>query len=360
MITAAARAHCVDTSSTLAHFDFDLPAELIAQAPAAERDHARLMLVDRTSGVRRHDTVRSLPEHLRPGDLLVVNDTRVIRARLKGHLPTGGKVEFLALRACSEATARPRWVFMAKPAKRLRPGLEISLDGGAGATVTRVFDQGRCELELNVNQPFPEYLQCHGEVPLPPYIERADGPRPEDGDRYQTIFARMPGAIAAPTAGLHFTDDLVGELRSRAVDIVSVTLHVGPGTFLPIRTEDYTSHTLEPEWYDISPATAALIRSAKTEKRRIVAVGTTTTRALESAAARGDLIEGSAWADLFVTPGHRFRVVDALFTNFHLPKSTLLLLVSAFASREIVLEAYRDAVACRYRFYSYGDAMLLS
>lgn len=318
------------------------------------------MVLRRQGGPIDETTFPRLGEYLDAGDLLVVNDTRVIPARLRGHVATGGRLELFALHAAGGSTASGlRWIFMAKPAKRLQPGAEITLDGGAIARVTRVLDQGRCELDLAIDQAFPEYLHSHGEVPLPPYIRRAVGPTPEDRQRYQTIFARHPGAVAAPTAGLHFTAELVEALRQRRITIAPVTLHVGPGTFLPIRTDDYGNHRMEPEWYDIPPATAAAIRSAKAEKRRVVAVGTTTTRALESAAASQQL-EGSGWADLFITPGHRFRLVDALFTNFHLPKSTLLLLVSALASREIVLDAYRDAVSRRYRFYSYGDAMLLS
>jgi len=318
------------------------------------------MVVDRIDGGRLHSAVSALPRHLRPGDLLVVNDTRVIPARLRGQLPTGGKVELLALHSSPDESSKPRWRFLAKPAKRLRIGSKMALAGGATGTVTQVLESGRCELELNADRPVFEYLQAFGEVPLPPYIHREVGPDAEDRERYQTIFARHAGAIAAPTAGLHFTPDLVESLRCRQIDIVPVTLHVGPGTFLPIRTDEYSAHTMDAEWYELPPSTAAAIRSAKAEKRRVVAVGTTTTRALESAAATGELREGSGWADLFITPGDTFRVVDALFTNFHLPKSTLLLLVSAFANREIVLDAYRDAVAQRYRFYSYGDAMLIS
>jgi S-adenosylmethionine:tRNA ribosyltransferase-isomerase len=360
MIMAAAHARCADSSPSLTLFDFELPADLIAQQPASQRDQARLMIVDRAHGGRLHSAVSELPQHLRPGDLLVVNDTRVIPARLRGQLPTGGKVELLALHSSSEEPSGTQWVFMARPAKRLRLGSKLILAGGAGATVTRILESGRCELDLDVDRPFFDYLQAFGEVPLPPYIRREVGPDDQDRERYQTIFARHAGAVAAPTAGLHFTAGLLESLRQREVDIVPVTLHVGPGTFLPIRTDEYSAHTMHAEWYAVPPATVAAIRAAKAEKRRVVAVGTTTTRALEAAAAIGELQEGSGWADLFITPGHQFRVVDALFTNFHLPKSTLLLLVSAFASREIVLDAYRDAVAQRYRFYSYGDAMLIS
>lgn len=361
MTTAAARSQCVDTSSTLAHFEYELPPELIAQEPAARRDQARLMVVDRAGGSLQHSTVRALPRHLRPGDLLVVNDTRVIPARLRGHLPTGGRVELLALHACTTSPGRAaRWVCLAKPQKRLRDGLSISLDGGASATVICTLESARCEIEFATEVPFLEYLHQYGEIPLPPYIRRPEGPQPNDRSRYQTIFARPPGAVAAPTAGLHFSDDLIEDLRVHSIEIVPLTLHVGPGTFLPIRDEDLGAHTMQPEWYEIPEKTAAAIASAKAEGRRVVAVGTTTTRALESAASAGTLKPGAGWAALFITPGYAFRVVDALFTNLHLPKSTLLLLVSAFAGRETVLDAYHQAVASRYRFYSYGDAMLLS
>jgi S-adenosylmethionine:tRNA ribosyltransferase-isomerase len=351
----------VDASSTLAQFDFDLPPELIAQEPAARRDLARLMVVDRAGGAPRHSSVGDLPGHLRPGDLLVANDTRVIPARLRGRTPTGGRVELLALHAgVAVAGGPPRWICMARPAKRLHAGAKIALDGGAQACVTRMLDHGRCEVELALGEPVLDYLQQHGEVPLPPYIRRPSGPHPEDRLRYQTIFARAPGAVAAPTAGLHFTQELVGQLQRVGIDVVTLTLHVGPGTFLPIRNEDPARHVMEPEWYEIPAQTVAAITSARADRRRVVAVGTTTTRALESAAASGELRAGSGWADVFITPGHEFRVVDALFTNFHLPKSTLLLLVSAFAGRETILAAYREAVAARYRFYSYGDAMLIA
>lgn len=375
MTTAAVRTECADTSSTtLAQLDFDLPPELIAQAPAAERDSARLMVVDRGGG-RIDDLVRRLPDYLQAGDVLVVNDTRVIPARLRGRLPTGGRVELLALRPSpASAGARPRWTCLAKPTKRLTPGLCIELDGGADAIVARLLGGGRFDIELQSDVPFLDYLNAHGEVPLPPYIRRPAGPLADDRSRYQTIFANPPGAIAAPTAGLHFTDELVAELRGRGIEIVPLTLHVGPGTFMPIRDGDLGAHTMEAEWYDIPEPTAAAICAAKAEGRRVIAIGTTTTRALESAAGsaepppgpllgkeggRAPVGAGSGWAGLFITPGYRFRVVDALFTNFHLPKSTLLLLVSAFAGTPTILAAYRDAVDRGYRFYSYGDAMLL-
>jgi S-adenosylmethionine:tRNA ribosyltransferase-isomerase len=358
---ATARTECADTSSILAQLDFDLPADLIAQQPAPARDSARLMVVERSAEGRSHHTIKDLPGLLAPGSLLVVNDTRVIPARVHGRLPTGGRVELLAVRPVAPSTvSQSRWICLAKPAKRLRPGLRIVLEGEAEATVGRVLEGGRCEVELHGDSTFLEYLESNGEVPLPPYIRRPDGPLSQDQTRYQTIFARPPGAIAAPTAGLHFTDRLLAELADRGIEVAPLTLHVGPGTFLPIRDDDLDAYTMEPEWYEIPQATAEKIASAKDAGRAVVAVGTTTTRALESAAATsGEVAAGSGWAGIFITPGYRFRVADALFTNFHLPKSTLLLLVSAFAGTQTILAAYRDAVERRYRFYSYGDAMLL-
>jgi S-adenosylmethionine:tRNA ribosyltransferase-isomerase len=360
-MTVAARRECAESYSPLAQFDFELPAELIAQEPAARRDRARLMVLERNNSTRSHACVKDLPKYLQPGDLLVVNDTRVIRARLHGRLPTGGRVELLAVRpATASAGARPSWICLAKPAKRLSPGLRIRLDGGAEATVTCVLGNGRCEIEPQTGISFLDYLEQHGEMPLPPYIRRPDGSRTEDGVRYQTVFAKPLGAVAAPTAGLHFTDELIAELARRQIAVVSLTLHVGPGTFMPIRHDDMKNHVMEPEWYDIPAETVDAIRKAKDDRRAVVAVGTTTTRALESAAASAEgLRAGKGWASLFITPGHGFRVIDALFTNFHLPKSTLLLLVSAFAGRDAIREAYEEAVAQRYRFYSYGDAMLI-
>ncbi len=343
-----------EATCALSDYQFDLPAELIAQLPAERREDARLMVLGR-DGQRRHTAVRELPHHLRPGDLLIVNDTKVVPARLFGRGPSGGAVEVLLVRALDAST----WLCLGKPARRLRVGATIRFAEQAEATVVAVLGDGQYTIAFAANTSVSQLLEQHGEIPLPPYIHRPDGPVPLDRSRYQTIFAANPGAVAAPTAGLHFSDELVAALRHAGVDIARLTLHVGPGTFLPPRTADLRQHTMAPEWYEIPAATAAAIGHAKATGRRVVAVGTTTTRALESAAMGGDLRAGTGWAHLLITPGHVFRIVDALFTNFHLPGSTLLLLVSAFAGRERILDAYADAIAHRYRFYSYGDAMLL-
>jgi S-adenosylmethionine:tRNA ribosyltransferase-isomerase len=348
---------------TLSAFDFPLPPELIAQVPAERRDAARLLALDRRTGARLHTAVSALPELLHPGDLLVVNDTRVIPARLFGRRPSGGAVELLLIRpAAAEAAPAPgeTWLCLGKPSKRLRPGTPLTMANDVRVTVVAAPGDGRYTVHFESAAAVRALLEQHGEIPLPPYIHRPDGPLPLDRDRYQTIFAATPGAIAAPTAGLHFTEGLVQALQEREITIAPLTLHVGPGTFLPLRVGDIHQHVMDAEWCEIPASTAAAIAATKAAGSRVVATGTTTTRALESAAgADGGVESGARWADCFIVPGHRFRVVDALFTNFHLPGSTLLLLVSAFAGREHILEAYAEAIERRYRFYSYGDAMLI-
>lgn len=355
METLAASNGSADAAVTLSDFQFVLPPELIAQVPTAERDAARCLVLDRSHGSLTHSEVSALPEHLRPGDLLVVNDTRVIPARIFGRTESGGAVELLLVRPETDGS----WSCLGKPAKRLRRGTTLRFPEGVSAHVDRPSGTGRYRVTFAPAAQLPALLERHGEIPLPPYIRRPDGPLPVDACRYQTIFASHPGAIAAPTAGLHFTDNLFAALSDRGVEIARLTLHVGPGTFLPVRSDNVSQHVMEPEWSEIPPETAAAIARVKAAGGRVVAVGTTTTRALESAAAAGGLQCGGRWADCFIVPGHRFRVVDALFTNFHLPGSTLLLLVSAFAGRERILAAYTEAICRRYRFYSYGDAMLI-
>jgi len=359
---------------TLSDFHFDLPPELIAQVPAERRDQARLLVLDRRSGDLTHTHVHALPGHLRTGDLLVVNDTKVIPARLFGRTATGAAVEVLLVRPLfpqdmtrraptppSAATNEPAtWLCLGRPAKRLRPGRRIDFAGNVGAVVAAAQGGGHYTLTFEDAASGKALVDQHGEIPLPPYIHRPDGPLPLDQARYQTIFASVPGAIAAPTAGLHFTDELLAAVRQRGAEIARLTLHVGPGTFLPLRSADLCEHVMAAEWCEIPDATAARIRQVKAAGGRIVAVGTTTTRALESAASEHDVVaSGVRWADCFIVPGHEFRVVDALLTNFHLPGSTLLLLVSAFAGRERILATYAEAIRRRYRFYSYGDAMLI-
>lgn len=355
MESAAASTGCVPATVTLSDFQFDLPGELIAQVPAERRDGARLLVLDRHTGAVTHSRVRALPDHLRAGDLLVVNDTRVVPARVFGRTASGGAVELLLIRP-----AEGHWLCLGKPAKRLRAHAALTFPDAIRATVAAADGGGRYRLAFDDPTAVPELIARHGELPLPPYIRRPDGPLPLDATRYQTVFATTPGAIAAPTAGLHFTHALLSALQARGVDVAALTLHVGPGTFLPVRAESLRAHVMEPEWCEIPPVTASRIRAVKAAGGRVVAVGTTTTRALESAASPDNVIAaGARWAERFIVPGDSFQVVDALFTNFHLPGSTLLMLVCAFAGRQRLLAAYDEAIRHRYRFYSYGDAMLI-
>jgi S-adenosylmethionine:tRNA ribosyltransferase-isomerase len=334
----------------LGDFVYELPHELIAQEPAAERTAARLLVVD--GDARRHTTVAALPACLRPGDLLVLNDTKVIPARVRGRRPTGGRLEVLL---CEPLDDDGHWAVLAKGGPRV--GETIAFERGRGEWVEHR-GEGQWVLRLDVG-PVLEWLAETGEVPLPPYIRRPDGPTAADRTRYQTVFARRPGAVAAPTAGLHFTPELLAALAARGIAHTFVTLHVGPGTFLPIRGDDLEEYQMAPERFEIGAEAAAVLARARAEDRRVVAVGTTVVRALESAAAQGDLGARAGTADLFLVPGHRFRVVRGLLTNFHLPRTPLLALVAALAGWERLRAAYEDAVRERYRFYSYGDAMLV-
>jgi S-adenosylmethionine:tRNA ribosyltransferase-isomerase len=340
-------------------FDYVLPPDLIAQRPLHEREASRLLLLDRGSGAVEHRRFRDLPALLRPGDLLVLNDTRVLPARLYGTTPRGGRVEFLFLEE-GEGGAWWAWV---RPGRRARVGATFSLPEGAIARVRERVDEGRILLDVQGALPIRELLERHGWTPLPPYIRRAAAVREadrEDRGRYQTVYAREEGAVAAPTAGLHFTEAVLEAVRVRGVAVGFLTLHVGIGTFKPVRVEEVARHRMDPERFRIPEATAGAVKEARARGGRVIAVGTTTVRALESAAGEeGAPRAGAGQATLFITPGHRFRVVDGLLTNFHLPGSTLLMLVSAFAGRDRVLAAYREAIAARYRFYSYGDAMLI-
>jgi S-adenosylmethionine:tRNA ribosyltransferase-isomerase len=333
--------------------DYALPEELIAQEPAVERSAARLLVLMRDESGYRHLHVADLPTLLRAGDLLVLNDARVIPARVRGRRPSGGRIEVLL---CDPQEDGVTWEVLARGAPRI--GETVVFAEGAGEWVADRGD-GRWLLRLKVGRPVLEWLRDVGEVPLPPYIRRPDGPRPSDLERYQTTFARTPGAVAAPTAGLHFTPALFAALADAGVAHAFVTLHVGPGTFLPIRGGELAGYRMLPERFAIDAATVTAIDEARRQGRRLIAVGTTTVRALESAAARGPLVAGTGSADLFVAPGHRFRVVDGLLTNFHLPRTPLLAMVAALAGWERIHAAYEDAVRARYRFYSYGDAMLI-
>ena len=351
-------------------FEYELPAERIAQRPAEPRDASRLLVVDRAAGTWRDARFHALEKLLRPGDLLVVNETRVFPARLRARRMGGGEVELLLVHprdgAEPERAAGREWDALAGPARRARPGETLTLLDRAGAPADRAsveilerLPSGARRVRLDVPGDPWEWIEGHGHVPLPPYIGRADDRA--DRERYQTVYARRRGAVAAPTAGLHFTPALLDRLEARGVQRAAVTLHVGPGTFRPVTAEDAEEHRMEAEWYRVGPDAAAALAKTRAGGGRIVAVGTTVVRALESAGRvwsdEPSPVEG--WTDLFILPGHTFRWVDALLTNFHLPRSTLLLLVSAFAGREFVLGAYRHAVASGYRFYSYGDAMLI-
>jgi S-adenosylmethionine:tRNA ribosyltransferase-isomerase len=332
-------------------FDYDLPAASIAQE-AAPRGESRLLALDR-QGPERHAWVRDLPCLLRPGDLLVLNDTRVIPARLFGRSAGGGRMEILLV----ERRGEREWDALVKPGRRARPGAMIELEEGLTAEVIDKREDGRHLLRFT--EPIEPHLDRLGHIPLPPYIHRPD--TPEDRERYQTVFAREPGAVAAPTAGLHFTARLLEEVAEAGIEIARVTLHVGLGTFKPVDAERIEEHRMESERYEVGEEAAAAIGRARAAGRRIVAVGTTVVRTLEGAAVAGDgeVRAGRDATRLFITPGFRFQVVDALLTNFHLPRSTLLMLVSAFAGRERVLAAYAEAIREGYRFYSYGDAMLV-
>lgn len=333
-------------------FDYDLPEDRIAQDPAP-RGASRLLVVD-AGGEERHRRVGDLPELLAPGDLLVVNDTRVIPARLFAHrVPTGGKVELLL----AEKIAESEWTCLVKPGRKARPGTRLRLHPDLEAEVTARGDDGRHTVRFS--RPIEPLLEEIGHVPLPPYIHRPD--RPEDRRRYQTVFARHAGAIAAPTAGLHFTDELMRRLEERGVETAKVTLHVGLGTFKPISAELVHEHRMDEERYHLPQATVEAVARTRARGGAVVAVGTTVVRTLEGVAAvhGGRLVAGDGHTNLFIYPGHRFQVVDRLLTNFHLPRSTLLMLVCALAGRERVLAAYEEAVAEEYRFYSYGDAMLV-
>ncbi|MFL5243839.1 MAG: tRNA preQ1(34) S-adenosylmethionine ribosyltransferase-isomerase QueA [Gemmataceae bacterium] len=336
--------------------DYELPPHLIAQHPAAERDQARLMVVRPADGTLAHHVFDDLPSLLTPGDLLILNNTRVLPARLLGHRErTGGKWEGLFLRQQGDGL----WELLCQTRGRLSEGETIVVEPGPlKLTLVSQSPQGRWLAQPSDSGSPPELLAQHGHVPLPPYIRKG---RADEGDRdrYQTVFAQRNGSVAAPTAGLHFTERLFGKLEKRGIEKAFVTLHVGLGTFQPIQTGDVKQHHMHREWGEFSPVTATAIQACKDRGGRVIAVGTTSVRVLETAACSGPLEAWSGETELFIYPPYRFRVVDALVTNFHLPRSTLLLLVSAFAGVEFTRNAYRAAIEERYRFFSYGDAMLI-
>jgi S-adenosylmethionine:tRNA ribosyltransferase-isomerase len=343
----------------ISDFDFALPDELIAQEPLARRDASRMLAVDGAAGAWRDEAFTDFPTHLRAGDVMVLNNTKVFPARLAGRRePTGGRVEVFLIRELEPLV----WETLARPGRRLMPGRRVTFGGGRlRAEVLAAASDGRRTVRFSGDEPFAALVDELGRTPLPPYIKRdADG-SDADRERYQTVYARQRGAIAAPTAGLHFTPQILQQVKERGARVVEITLHVGYGTFEPVRAADVAQHRVAAESYEIAPEAAEIINETRAGGGRLLAVGTTTTRALESAADdAGRIRAGAGQAALTITPGYRFRAVDALLTNFHLPQSSLLLLVSAFAGREFVLAAYAHAVAARYRFYSYGDCMLLT
>jgi len=341
-------------------FDYELPAELIAQTPKEPRDHSRLMVLHRRDATIEHRRFYEIVSLLNPGDVLVLNDSRVLPARLYGRrVDTGGVVELLLLRRLDTGI----WESLARPARRARPGVKIALlppDGSCnsdGSTIAEVVETGQGGTRV-VHLP-DEALERLGQVPLPPYIH-TPLERPE---RYQTVYARADGSVAAPTAGLHFTPELLDAVRSKGVNLAFITLHVGLDSFRPVRVDDPSCHPMHKEYFELDAAAAEQINRARREGQRIICVGTTTVRAIEAAALKhnGDGLVSpcSGWTDLLILPGHQFRAVDTLITNFHLPRSTLLMLVSAFAGKELIAHAYQEAIRLRYRFYSFGDCMLI-
>lgn len=335
-------------------FYYDLPEELIAQDPLTDRASSRLMVLSKSDGCIEHRHFRDIKEYLRAGDCLVLNNTRVIPARLLGVKPdTGAAIELLLLKRISA----DEWECLVRPGKKLRTGAVVSFgDGVLTGEITKQRDDGNRIVRFSYEGVFEEVLDKLGEMPLPPYITH----KLVDRDRYQTVYAKYDGSAAAPTAGLHFTQELLREIEDMGVSIAYVTLHVGLGTFRPVKEDDIMDHKMHSEWYEVTPDTADLINRTKAEGGRIICVGTTSTRTVESVAdEEGTVHPGSGETDIFIYPGYKFRVLDALITNFHLPESTLVMLVSALAGRENVLNAYRTAVEERYRFFSFGDAMFI-
>ena len=336
-------------------FYYDLPQELIAQDPLEDRSSSRLLVLNRETGERRHCVFREIAEFLNPGDCLVVNNTKVIPARLMGvKEETGAGIEVLLLKRCEDNV----WETLVKPGKKARTGARISFgDGLLVGEVLEVVEEGNRRIRFTYEGIFEEILDRLGQMPLPPYITH----QLKDKNRYQTVYARHEGSAAAPTAGLHFTPELLKEIEEKGVKLAHVTLHVGLGTFRPVKVEDVTQHHMHSEFYVVEEEQARLINETKATGGRVICVGTTSCRTLESAAGENGLLRaGSGWTDIFIYPGYRFQMMDALITNFHLPESTLLMLVSAFAGKEQVMAAYEEAVRERYRFFSFGDAMLIS
>ncbi|MBE6932799.1 MAG: tRNA preQ1(34) S-adenosylmethionine ribosyltransferase-isomerase QueA [Ruminococcaceae bacterium] len=334
-------------------FYYDLPQELIAQTPLQQRDASRLLCMQRQTGALEHRHFSDITHYLRPGDTLVVNNSRVLPARLLGSRPTGGAVEVLLLRDKGDGV----WECLTRPGRKTQPGQELLFGGGElKATVVGALEDGNKLVQFHYEGIFLEVLERLGKMPLPPYIRE----ELEDGERYQTVYSKVSGSAAAPTAGLHFTNELMDKIRAMGVDIAQVTLHVGLGTFRPVKAEEITDHHMHAEFCTMDAETAALLNETRSRSGRIICVGTTSCRTLESLVnPDGSFCETSKWTEIFIYPGYQFRAMDALITNFHLPESTLVMLVSAFAGREAVLAAYEEAVRQKYRFFSFGDAMFI-
>lgn len=337
-------------------FDFELPDELIAQKPLKNRESSRMLFINRHENAWRDESFSSFPNFLNENDVLVLNNTKVFPARLLGNSETGARIELFLVKEIENQI----WETLARPARRLKIGKKIRFGENLTAEVTEKTDEGRVVVKFEANGDFNEILDFIGKTPLPPYIKRDEEKADEDRARYQTVFAKNRGAIAAPTAGLHFTPEIFEKIKKRGVKIVEITLHVGYGTFEPVRVEDLSEHSVMPESVEISEEAARILNDAKATDQRIIAVGTTTTRALESSISDdGKISAGRREANLTIIPGYKFRAIDGLLTNFHLPQSSLLVLVSTFAGHELIINSYKHAVAEKYRFYSYGDCMLI-
>ena len=342
---------------TLEDYQYELPIELIAQMPVERRDESRMLVLNRTEGSIEHTRITALENFLAAGDVIVLNDTRVVPARLLGRKESGGRVEILVL---YPTTDQKPYRCLIKSSKPVKPGVILTFANGLQARVCEEVEEGQRGVEFLTDRPLLEILESVGCVPLPPYIKRNGSPtKVDDFCSYQTVYAAKPGAVAAPTAGLHFTDDFLKRLKEKGVIIATLTLHVGFGTFQPVRVADIRQHKLQEELFEIPAETAMAVNRARAKDKRVVAVGATTVRALEFSDGNGRVKQGSGWCDLLIYPGYRFQVIDSLLTNFHLPGSSLILLVSALAGRDLLLQAYDEAVRRRYRFYSYGDAMFI-
>lgn len=340
----------------ITEFDFQLPDELIAQTPLEKRENSRMLVVNRTSQNWQDKHFYDLTDFLQKDDVIVLNNTKVFPARLLGTSETGANVEIFLVKEVETQV----WETLARPAKRLKIGKKVLFGEKLTAEILEKTDEGRCIVKFEADGNFEEILDEVGKTPLPPYIKREKDAIDKDRERYQTVFARERGAIAAPTAGLHFTPEILQKIKEIGITIAEVTLHVGYGTFEPVRVDDLSQHSVMPEQCEISKETAQILNEAKANKQRIIAIGTTTTRTLESSISTdGKILSGRRFADLTITPGYKFRVIDGLLTNFHLPQSSLLVLVSTFAGHELMMDAYRHAVTNHYRFYSYGDCMLI-